>query len=106
VYIRKEKIRHNNATGQTHSSLQISQLLVSMSIMVGTNSATKIHAFSILAGLHFGATEHYQVNSIINHFPERLNATEYFGFMRNHGTDLSCLLRLETRVQARVTSDT
>lgn len=92
--VQKEKNRHDNATGQIHSSLQIQGLLVSMSVMLGTNSATKIYAFSILTGLHSGAADLYQVNPIIKHFPQRLSATENFGFMRNHGTDLSYPLSL------------
>lgn len=64
--IQKEKKNqlYDNATGQIHSSLQIKGLLVSMSVMLGTNSATKIYTFSILTGLHFGAADLYQVNPI------------------------------------------
>lgn len=91
---KEEKNRHDNATGQIHSSLQIQELLVSMSVMLGTNSATKIYAFTVLTGLHFGAADLYQVNPIIKHFPQRLSGTDNFGFMRNLGTDLSCPLSL------------
>lgn len=94
---KEEKNRHDNATGQIHSSLQIQELLVSMSVMLGINSATKIYeiyAFTVLTGLHFGAADLYQVNPIIKHFPQSLSGTDNFGFMRNLGTDLSCPLSL------------
>lgn len=44
-YTKGGKNRHDNATGQILSSLQIKRLPVSMSVMLGTNSATKISAF-------------------------------------------------------------
>lgn len=44
LYTKGGKNRHDNATGQIHSSLQIKRLPVSMSVMLGTNSAAKISA--------------------------------------------------------------
>lgn len=61
----------------------IQGLLVSMSVMLGINSATKIHIFSILTGLHFGAADLYQINPIIKNFPNKLGATENFEFIES-----------------------
>lgn len=44
-------------------------LLVSMSAMLGTNSETKMYAFSILTCLHFGTADLYQVKPIKKQFP-------------------------------------
>lgn len=65
---RRKKTRQNNTTGTSHF-FSDPGLLVSMSAMLGTNSETKMYAFSILTCLHFGTADLYQVKPIKKQFP-------------------------------------
>lgn len=55
-----------------------------MSVILGSNSPTKIYAFSILTREHFSVTDLYQVNPIVMNFHQGVAATENSGLVKNH----------------------